>query len=230
MKEWLQHYIIQGVEHFYMIDNGSTDDWRTKVKDFPITIYTNKEKHKQEEHYNYYMKEIKKTSEWVMVVDLDEFMYARQPYNTIPQYLDTLDKDIGQVSVRWKMFGSNGHIKQPESIVHGFTRRIEYNNKLFDEKSICRTYNLKKLKIHSHEQNGKLIFLPEFTSEKILKNSPLHLNHYAIQSWDWFKKIKMTRGACDSINSDNVRDENYFKKYDNNDIIDTELSNIIRDY
>ena len=222
MKEWLQHYIIQGVEHFYMIDNDSTDDWETKVKDFPITIYTNKEKHKQKEHYNYYIEEIKKTSEWVMVVDLDEFMYAREPYNTIPQYLDTLDKDIGQVSVKWKMFGSNGHIKQPESIINGFTKRCDCIDN--NEKSICRTYNLKKFNIHSHEQNGKEINL------QVLKNSPLHLNHYAIQSWDWFKKIKMTRGAADSISSDNVRDENYFKKYDRNDIIDTELSNIIRDY
>ena len=25
MEEWLNHYIMQGVEHFYLIDNGSTD-------------------------------------------------------------------------------------------------------------------------------------------------------------------------------------------------------------
>jgi hypothetical protein len=228
MKEWLQHYIIQGVEHFYIINNGSTDDWETKVKGFPITIYTNNDKHKQEEHYNYFMKEIKKTSEWVMVVDLDEFMYARQQYNTIPQYLDTLNKNIGQVSVLWRIFGSNGHIKQPDSIINGFTKRFDYNNTNYkpfnNEKSICRTYNLEKFNLHSHRQNGKIINL------QLLKNSPLYLNHYAIQSWDWFKKNKMTRGDADSINSDNVRDENYFKKYDRNDILDTELSNIIQDY
>jgi hypothetical protein len=38
----------------------------------------------------------------------------------------------------------------------------------------------------------------------------------------------MTRSDAVSINSDNVRDENYFKKYDRNDILDTELSDIIQ--
>ena len=27
MKEWLEHYINEGVEHFYLIDNGSDDEY-----------------------------------------------------------------------------------------------------------------------------------------------------------------------------------------------------------
>ena len=41
---------------------------------------------------NYFLKEVKINSEWVMVVDLDEFMYARNGYKTIPEYLDNIDK------------------------------------------------------------------------------------------------------------------------------------------
>ena len=26
LKEWLDHYINEGVEHFYLIDNGSADN------------------------------------------------------------------------------------------------------------------------------------------------------------------------------------------------------------
>ena len=54
MKEWLQHYINQGVEHFYMIDNGSTDNWESEVDGFPVTIFYDDEKHKQNDHYNKY--------------------------------------------------------------------------------------------------------------------------------------------------------------------------------
>ena len=32
IREWLQHYMKQGVTHFYMIDNGSTDDWKNEIK------------------------------------------------------------------------------------------------------------------------------------------------------------------------------------------------------
>ena len=224
MREWLEHYIRQGVEHFYMIDNGSTDDWKSQVEGFPVTIYTDNEKHKQTEHYNdYFLEEVKRISEWVMVVDLDEFMYARNEFLTIPEYLDTLPKYIEELSVKWKMFGSNGHIEQPKSIIHGFTMR----DKKIDNnvKSICRTMNLLKLGIHTHSienKNNKIIL--EVNSEIMLRNSPLHLNHYAIQSWEFFKNIKMKRGAADSELSENIRDKEYFDKYDTNDIDDNELS------
>ena len=37
----------------------------------------------------------------------------------------------------------------------------------------------------------------------------------------------MTRGAADSENSENIRDMNYFNKYDYHDINDETLKNII---
>jgi hypothetical protein len=61
--------------------------------------------------------------------------------------------------------------------------------------------------------------------EKILENSYLHLNHYAIQSYDWFMKVKATRGSANIIIYDHVRNEEYFASYDNasNDMDDFEL-------
>ena len=32
IKEWFEHYLNEGVEHFYLIDNGSTDDYYEKIK------------------------------------------------------------------------------------------------------------------------------------------------------------------------------------------------------
>ena len=60
-------------------------------------------------------------------------------------------------------------------------------------------------------------------SDHILANSPLHLNHYAIQSWELFSTVKMTRGDVSSDQSDHVRNEQYFKRYDHNNVEDTEL-------
>ena len=236
MREWLNHYVREGVDHFYMIDNGSTDNWQSEVEGFPVTIYSDTEKAKQMEHYNnYFLEEVKRNSEWVMVVDLDEFMYARKGYKTIPEYLDTVDNNINEIEVRWKMFGSNGHIKQPKSIIKGFTKRSK--NTGLECKSICRSSVLTKFNIHTHSLNGKsskanpesgseisknIILLPNIINEEELNKAPLHLNHYAIQSWEWFRDIKTTRGAADVI--DNVRNEKYFKQYDWNDLEDKELA------
>lgn len=227
IEEWIRHYMKQGVDHFYMIDNGSTDDWESCISGFPVTVYTNTEKYKQVEHYNYFLGKVKKNSEWVMVVDLDEFMYARKEFNTIPEYLYTVDKDIGQINVKWKIFGSNGYIKQPYSIIESFTKRLNYDKKIdtsFNNiKSICRTVNLIQFGIHSHKQNGKNT-PNNIDSEYQLDMCPLHLNHYAIQSLDWFTKVKMTRGDADAFNNNNVRNKQYFDKYDVNDVLDTELA------
>ena len=65
-------------------------------------------------------------------------------------------------------------------------------------------------------------------SEDFLKNSNLHINHYQIQSVEFFQKIKMTRGDADNIKNNNFRTMDHFKKCDRNtnQIIDTELKEI----
>jgi FkbM family methyltransferase len=227
MREWLQHYMRQGVEHFYMIDNGSTDDWKSQIEGAPVTVYTDAKKHAQESHYNdYFLPEVKRNAEWVMVLDLDEFMYARKKHKTIPEFLDTVSANITQISVKWKMFGSNGHIKQPNSIITGFTTRQEYRGGEIDCKSIVRSINLNKLSIHTHDHSGDTQILPAKMDEKSLEESPLHLNHYAIQSWNWFQDVKMTRGAVDNKDYESIRNKDYFTRYDWNDIKDTELYEI----
>ena len=32
IKDWIEHYLREGVEHFYLIDNGSTDYYYEKIK------------------------------------------------------------------------------------------------------------------------------------------------------------------------------------------------------
>jgi hypothetical protein len=47
----------------------------------------------QEEHLNYYLTDAKKY-DWVIVIDLDEFIYSRLGYKTIKDYLKTVDNNI----------------------------------------------------------------------------------------------------------------------------------------
>ncbi len=244
MKEWLQHYVNQGVEHFYMINNGSTDNWEPEIEGFPVTIYNDDEEGIQIEHYNNYCLEIvKKNAKWVMVVDLDEFMYARNGFKTISDYLDSLRNNIGEVRVKFKMFGSNGHVKQPKSIIKGFTKRKLSNHKGPDKtigqktcdtinnqvKSIVLVSKLNNFDIHKHKLKlfSRVITLPESTLESDLNNQPLHLNHYWTQSLDWFRKQKIKRGdVASKSHSQNRYTEKSFRSRDWNDVVDTELSNM----
>ena len=63
-------------------------------------------------------------------------------------------------------------------------------------------------------------------SENDLTTAYLHCNHYPIQSYEWYMKVKATRGAADRSEHEFVRGEEYFIKYDKetNEVSDPELS------
>jgi hypothetical protein len=215
LQEWIEHYIAEGATHFYLIDNESTDDFMITLQPFidenMVTLFHESGRN-QHGNYNKNVFPLAKESSYILTVDLDEFVYSRLEFDTISSYLRSLNRnDISDIHIPWKMFGSNGHIQQPPSVIKGFTRRSPDKHILV--KSIVNTSKLIEFGIHTHEMMKD--------HETIVNPKHLNLNHYAIQSWSFFEKIKMTRG--DAMGSDAVRDVQYFKNYDHNDILDTEL-------
>lgn len=242
LEEWITHYIKEGIDHFFLTDNGSDDGYidilDKYIKNGNVSLNINPERYQQVKHLNFYINDVKKY-DWAIVIDLDEFMYARKNYNTIKQYLSSLDTNINQIYIPWKMYGSNGHVNQTENIIHYFLKRDIYNNsRLINGKCITRTKKLIKIDLHQSFTNSNGLIITSdgnikqhrdnnfiYISEELLNNSCLHLNHYAIQSWEFFSKIKMTRGDASSSSINHIRDKNYFDAYDNNIVLDDELHN-----
>ena len=161
-----------------------------------------------------------------MVVDLDEFVYSRNGYSTIKEYLNSLNSSIFRIKIPWKLYGSNGFINQPESVIQSFTKRQQYkNNHNINIKTIVRGNVINWLGIHNSYliNDNNLNIDSQIINEETLQTDNLHLNHYAIQSLDFFTNVKMTRG--DAQMHENVRTLTYFYQYDYTDIID-ELKNI----
>ena len=238
-EEWISHYIKEGVDIFYLIDNGSTDNYMSildkYIKKGIVVLNKDDSKYKQVELYNKYYLESAKKCDWVIVVDLDEFMYSRNGFNTIKDYLKSLNNNVNQICIPWKMFGSNGHITQPDNVINNFLLRSSNKEETILCKSIIRGSVLKKIDIHSSNSNNMSETYSssgvlcngdpnkQCISEEILSNSMIHLNHYAIQSLEWFKNIKMTRGAADQSVNENIRNLAYFEGYDHKDKLDDEL-------
>jgi len=250
LTEWIEHYLREGVDYFYLVNNGSTDDFMTPLQPYIdrgiVFLTTDDTKHAQASLlYKYGIMPIKEAPlcqqcEWIINVDLDEFMYGHGEGKNIKSYLSKLSRKIKQVSVPWKMFGSSGFIEQPVSVVDNFINREQYLvKKDIYVKSIARTQYIQdiipihvfnliksgKKKKKTITCDGKKHSIYPFTciTEHSLINCQLHLNHYAIQSKNWFKSVKMTRGdVCSDANS-SVRNEEYFRNYDHNDIVDNEL-------
>jgi hypothetical protein len=244
-NEWLEHYINQGVEKFYLIDNGSTDDYMKEIQRFmdKITLFRDEKRYAQDEHYNRYVLPLcKQETEWLLVCDLDEFIYARKSFETIMEYLQTLPDHVSAVRIPWKMFGSNGFKEQPKRVVRSFLMRDSVRNKSYFGsvyKTIVRTSKLTLINHHWPLISDGTYIDPDNKPVKDPRNIPLfteqelegyylHNNHYRLQSFNWFMKVKVPRGDAFCQHGDSVRKESYFYEQDSlcNSVYDDELKRI----
>jgi len=227
LKLWLNHYIWQGVEHFYLIDNGSTDEPLQILQEYIdkgiLTYYYLPERHKQVEHYRHVFdkERLKENTFWLAVCDLDEFFYGvDQP---LVKKIQSLENHYDYILCNWKMFGSDGHITQPPDIRTDITACAE---KLwFETKYIFKPRILRN---SSHIWIHWLTNVDYIRKKRIrIANKLIRLNHYPIQSLEFFKKVKMNRGDADNKTADNARDRSYFQKFDQKETRDDTLKNII---
>lgn len=223
IKEFIEHYKWQGVEHIYLIDNGSTDNMvdvlQPYINEGYVSYYFMEEPHVQIKNYNIVYEKIKDDTKWLVVCDADEYIYNRARNQTVKDYVESIDyQSTNAIQLRWKMFGSSGHEKQPSSIRDSFLwRGIELAGEI-NSKSIVNTSQTQSLNIHIHNYQD--------SNMGIIKCPPeLALNHYAIMSVEYFQKVKMTRGDINS--NKNVRNMDYFKNYDHHEIEDTELKDLL---
>jgi hypothetical protein len=82
LSEWIQHYLCRGVEHIYLINDYSTDNFLPIINQYSskVTLFHNdivtKNVGRQSQIYEKYLRPILKTSKWFMILDLDEFLYS----------------------------------------------------------------------------------------------------------------------------------------------------------
>ena len=247
LREWLEHYLKEGVQHFYLIDDGSTDASHQVLAPYIsqelITLMVDERKKHEPpismvERYNLLFKPFFYSTTWMLHVDLDEFMYGRA--EPIAAYLKRVVPEVGCISVPWKHFGSSGHIRKPKGgIVQSFLWRDRHPKGTLG-KSVFRTAAVKSIDMHWQilkpnfqtgypMQNGRMGSQSAFAEstmdldgEQLLDQLAIHLNHYRVRWRDWYMAVKMTRGIADRDIS--VYDDEYFRRFDVHEIRDDELA------
>lgn len=238
LQEWINHYINEGINKFFLIDNESTDDYQNiltpYIKNEIVELIKDSTPPEQNELYNKHFLEKCREYEWVMVCDLDEFVYARNGVKTISDFLKNLNCKIQRIRIPWKIFGSSGLKTQPTSVLHNFLYRQHVNKKTYmPVKTIARGSLIKKLEIHDFQLLSDRIRPTTFPErhgevydeidEDVLAKSFLHLNHYRIQSYEWFVNTKQPRMKPEfaDVLVDSI---DYFYNNDYNEMFDDELS------
>jgi len=231
MKEWLEHYFFHGVEHIYMINDNSNDNYMDILQPYidkgVVTLFHADQPHylgRQIDMYNIHFIPILKSTYWFGIFDMDEFLYSVIEVD-LKNMLKSCE-NIAQIQIKNTLFGSNNLIEHPKYIVPNFTKRhIQHKDCHQLIKYIINTnYDYASLNIHHAEflnkdnmTNGKFIYL-DYTAN--LERPCFTLNHYYCQSRDFWDTIKCTRG---DVNNYLKRDDHLFKLHDLNDIEDLRL-------
>ncbi|HEU5081509.1 MAG TPA: glycosyltransferase family 92 protein [Opitutaceae bacterium] len=126
LAEWLAYHHALGVEHFFLYDNGSTDDYLRVIEPFAkrglITLTRWPGKAQQEFIYQNCLIQARDRVEWVAFLDDDEFLNPIIDPD-IPTALKRFEAHAG-VAVSWFLFGSSGHERRPQGLViENFTGR-----------------------------------------------------------------------------------------------------------
>ncbi len=249
LKEWIEHYKLHGADHIYLIDDFSDDDYLPILQPYIDSGYVTLFESDVAERFsgrqihitNKYLLPIAKESTWIAQVDVDEFLYSPKDIdlkNILRKY-----EDYGRVITNWVWFSSSDFIKHPTGgIVNNFIKRAEYNTRVFctlyshaavngqnepewqnlnGPKCIVNTdFGIESFNVHDASNSGPSINLSYQTNED---DPELLLNHYQVQSREYWVKVKMDRGDCNHWYTGNRRGFHAFYSLDIGDIIDDRL-------
>jgi hypothetical protein len=226
LREWIEHCKKRGANHIYLIDDQSDDDYMSilepYIKENYITLFHFHEPKylgRQRSAYNAFLLPILRDTQWLAVLDIDEFLWSPRSVDLRPLLRQCLN--IPQIQICVTRFGSNGFEKQPECIVNAFTRR-EVENVGCRKVIINSNYRFSSINIHHSTciDNEEIVLL-DWNSD--LKNPYFLINHYCVQSMEYWEKIKMTRGDADGYQKEDARDWDYFWRENKNDVEDLRL-------
>jgi len=243
LDEWLCYYIYQGVEHFYLNNDGSTDETEEILNPYIeqgyVTLYQNLRKQGilQQDFYNNIIESKKYEAIWCCFFDADEFV---QGDKKLFDFLKSLDQDISGIELFWKLYGDSYlDTYDDRFVIQRFVhhRKDDPNSKNY-VKSICKLLHTKPsdgVRIHTFDYwKGKII---DATHKDITQVAghirtcglPLNWNHYWLNHYqfkskeEYFSKIKKGRATYLAYEEK----KNYFIRDINNAIYDDSMHQYI---
>ena len=199
-----------GVEHFYLYNHLSSDNYMeilepyikngiVDLKDVTEVPKNLKEWNSlQTKLYTTTVQEVKNITEWLVVVDTDEFLFPIKEKN-LKEILKKYD-DYASLSVNWKIFGSADveKIESGKLIIESLTKSS--NQQDLHVKTIVKPRYVKDFDTphfahlipgYSQVTENFEYFKGPFVPTE--SRNVLGINHYWARDWEFFKSNKLNR-------------------------------------
>ncbi len=207
LTEWINYHLLAGVEHFYLYNNFSQDNYKEILQPYIdnnlVTLTEFPVKHGQSQAYQNCVENYASETNWIAFIDLDEYavpLKGKDLKSCLKKY-----SKFPAISFPWYMFSSSG-------IIH------ENTNKLICEQFTLGHYHAASMKSFLNTKWAEKITSyksPHFFRFKIfnkvfpentaffskIKNKPqqpsIQINHYYNKSFDYFRNKKIADGSLD---------------------------------
>ena len=110
LKEWIELNNLVGVEHFYMYNNNSTDNFQEVLQPYVdnglVTLVEFPYDHAQFKAYQNFYENYRHETQWVGFIDIDEF-FCPNSHLTLQKWIKPYET-YPVIQIYWKMFGTSG--------------------------------------------------------------------------------------------------------------------------
>jgi hypothetical protein len=204
-----------GVEEFYLYNNGSTDDWRSVLKQHIATgivhvMHWPARRAPQLAAYRHCLAHRRKRPRWIAFIDIDEFLFSPTG-RRLPEVLSAFGRQAGVV-VAWRVFGTSGWGEQPDGLV-------------------TESYLRRAANAHFLSHYGKAVVDPRRTVSYV--TTPHHFRHYH-QTIPWRSELAVDeqgRPCSDRCTSANLlRINHYYSKSEAEAIARFDRGTLCTDY
>ncbi len=239
-REWIEYHRMLGVDHIYLYNNFSTDNYMKVLAPYLeegyVTLTDWPYEMSQIPAYEHCYKHYRNETFWLMFLDLDEFICPI--YKTdIKEWIKPYEK-YPSVLMYWLMFGTNG-ITVPDSnklVIEQYTNswasvRNESKQVLNTSFEPVKMYHHHiwcwvkvlgfKFKVPSINERKRFVFY--HGKEKCPSNGTIQINHYWSKSLSEYVR-KINKGDMFSKKNDEIRkDLSFFFWHEHNNIAENKV-------
>ncbi len=239
LSEWLDFHITLGVEHFFLYDNESEDNYREVLAPYlakGVVTLKKASNLPEDPHFEWAMRRayedarvaLREKACWVMFLDLDEFVFTLNE-EALPQFLENYREYPG-LSINWYNFGTSGIQEllpgelQTLKVIHRFPDEHFHNNHI---KTISQIRYVESCGLHNVVFKDGLISI-DTEQHPIPDNLNLYrptnkirINHYWMRSeGNRERKFQRITYQYYASLSPEQRDKIHFNR---NEVVDTKI-------
>lgn len=227
LSEWVEFHKAVGVEHFYLYNNNSEDDFlialTPRISDGTVTLIDFPKHPGQLAAYDHCLSTFANEARWIAFLDIDEYLHPAKSTNL--KNVLTNYESYPSVCVNLQIYGSSGRaLPSGGLIIESFTRKgpLSWSRNRQIKSIVDPTRTIRSCDPHSFVLSGSEPAVTEHykaittSSSKAVTIDLIRINHYAIRSFVEFL-AKRRRGRA---GTNKKRALLHFARLDRNNVCD----------